>query len=1048
MKKNLLSAVLLVCLISVRFANAQNVFFYDEFRYPKGTPLTDKNWKSLGDKDINPIKITDEKMNFPKDEFLAQRGSSVALQSNGEDLYYNLPAISKGEVTLSFYVKVTDAKVEGDYFLHYAPSTTDSSGIRVYARKTSDGNFQIGFRDESLSNISYSTTKYPMGTPLWLYFIYTFSKDSRQYSSPVTFIVADGTNSSTTAISGESFKDKLSVIPASLNTLILRQGNPTKAPTVQIGSLLVGKELLRDNILVKGDDSFNFDKTDDMTFKIDVGKVSVAKPLRMYYYNTKPSKTFKIEMPQDFEISEDGKTFASILPFTGLTSSSFEDSKTFFVRFAPTKIRVPDLYTKITTSFKSETSVGSYYAPNLYGEAVAGADFVSPIADARKVVAGKAVTVAGRVTATNQFGSTAYIQDGTAGIAVFNTAFANGVAIGDSVKVSGLMSAFNAQLQIGTSASIVDFTKINVPNKPITPKTITIAQAKDFESQLVTIKDIEFVDKKFIFVPNSNYPIFSGTQTPLLDLRIVNTTNLVGRSKPQSKVSATGILGLFTTTYQLQPRFIEDLPSTELYKKPQTGIAFDKSFKIATWNTNWLGNISNGPTNETLQQRNFQQVLDSLKADLFVLEEVSNLTFFNSFVAKYTNYKGFCTTAVSAGGVAADAQRVCFMYKKGVVDSVSARPLLTKATTLPNYPENNPARFWASGRLPFLFVADANIDGVKKRLHIVGIHARANTGGATITADAKELQYAQRKYDVNVLKDTLDAQFPNANIIIAGDYNDDVDETVSEITSTKESSYKKYVDDAKNYLVITKQLSDNGFRSYLSFNNVIDHITVSNELIDNYVVNSVSPEIGFLYINNYVSTTSDHLPIYATFNFEIKSPTELTAKTDTYDKAVLTWKDNTNNETGFEIERSTDGTTFAKVGDAAVNIVSFTNDNLKDGVKYFYRLRTVTPEGKSKYSNIAEVTTAKILASEPSESNLVINISPNPTSGNVKIQAVGKNFDFSLTNLTGKSIVENSGNLEVVNQSVNGKLSLLPFGVYILRMQSGERVGVLKIVKE
>ncbi len=683
----------------------------------------------------------------------------------------------------------------------------------------------------------------------------------------------------------------------------------------------------------------------------------------------------------------------------------------------------------------------------LYGSSKAQTS-TSTIAEARKIAVGKPVTVAGRVTATTQFGSTAYIQDGTAGIAVFNTAFANGVAIGDSVKVSGLMSAFSAQLQIGTNTSIVDFTKINVPNKPATPKVITIAQAKDFESQLVTIKDIEFVDKKFIFVPNSNYPIFSGTSTPLLDLRIAVTTNLVGRTKPQGKVAATGIMGLFNTSSQLLPRFIEDLPNTEAYKKPQVNVASDKSFKLVTWNTNWLGSTGNGPTNESLQQRNFQQVLDSLKADVYVLQEVANLPTFNSIVAKNVNYKGFCTNSVSMGGVDANAQRVCFMYKKGVIDSVSARSLLTKATTLPNYPESNPARFWASGRLPFMFIADANIDGVKKRLHIIGIHARANTGGTNTPLAAKELQYAQRRYDVEVLKDTLDVQFPNANIILTGDYNDDVDETVSEIISTKESSYKKFVDDTKSYQVVTKVLSDNGFRSFISQNNVIDHVMVSNELVDSYVVNSASPEMGFLYINSYNTTTSDHLPIYATFNFEIKSPTELTAKTDTYDKAILTWKDNTNNETGFEIERSSDGTTFAKVGDVAVNITTFTNDNLKDGVKYSYRLRTVTPEGKSKYSNIAEVTTTKILASESSEGDLSIKISPNPTSGNVKIQAEGKSFEFSLMNISGKSIVENTGNLDVVNQSVNGKLSNLPSGVYILRMESGDRRGVLKIVKE
>ncbi|MES2517614.1 MAG: DUF5689 domain-containing protein [Bacteroidota bacterium] len=582
----------------------------------------------------------------------------------------------------------------------------------------------------------------------------------------------------------------------------------------------------------------------------------------------------------------------------------------------------------------------------------------SSIANARKIAIGKAVYVAGRVTATNQFGSTAYIQDATGGIAIFNPAFANGISIGDSVKVAGLIATFNSQIQIGSNTSIVDFTKINVPNKPVTPKVITIADVKNYESQLVTIKDIEFVDKRFVLIPNANYPIKSGANS--MDLRIVSTTNLIGRTKPQSIVSVTGVVGLFTSTYQLQPRFMEDLPTTEVYKKPQTGLSTDKSFKLATWNTNWLGNSANGPVIELQQQINFKQVLDSLKADVFVLEEVSNVKFFKDFVTKYTNYKGFCSSTISAGGVADDAQRVCFVYKKGVVDSVSARPLLTKAVTLPNYPDNKPSNFWASGRLPFLFVADVNINGIKKRLHIVGIHARANSSGTTVTADTKELQYRQRRYDVEVLKDTLDAQFPTANVILMGDYNDDVDETVSEITSTKESSYKKFIDDTKNYQSVSKSLSDNGFRSYISQNNVIDHIIVSNELVENYVTNSVSPELAFTYINDYSTTTSDHLPVYATFIFE------------------------------------------------------------RD----------------------------RILGFEPKFDELIMNVYPNPTKGSMTIEAEGNNFEYTLMNILGNNLVESAGNLEKMNCSVNDKLSILPSGMYLLRIQSGDKNGVLKIVKE
>jgi hypothetical protein len=256
---------------------------------------------------------------------------------------------------------------------------------------------------------------------------------------------------------------------------------------------------------------------------------------------------------------------------------------------------------------------------------------------------------------------------------------------------------------------------------------------------------------------------------------------------------------------------------------------------------------------------------------LYFLEEVSNPTAFKNLVAKMKGYEGVCSSAISAGGVADDAQRVCFIYKTDIVKSISTRPLLTGATSLPNYP-SDPARFWASGRLPFLMVADVAVEGVKQRLHIVGIHARANTGGTTGTETDRELQYRQRKYDVEVLKDSLDAQFPKENIIIAGDFNDDVDETVSVITSTKESSYKKYVDDAERWQALTKTLSDDGYRSYVSQENVIDHILISNELKNSYLSSSVGVALPFTFLKNYTSTTSDHLPVFARFQL-IASPT-------------------------------------------------------------------------------------------------------------------------------------------------------------------------------
>jgi hypothetical protein len=57
-------------------------------------------------------------------------------------------------------------------------------------------------------------------------------------------------------------------------------------------------------------------------------------------------------------------------------------------------------------------------------------------------------------------------------------------------------------------------------------------------------------------------------------------------------------------------------------------------------------------------------------------------------------------------------------------------------------------------------LTNVTIDGNKQQINIIDLHARANTSG-----DAQG-KYDMRKFDVEVLKDTLDAQYPNANLIL------------------------------------------------------------------------------------------------------------------------------------------------------------------------------------------------------------------------------------------------------------------------------------------
>jgi pectate lyase/fibronectin type 3 domain-containing protein len=72
---------------------------------------------------------------------------------------------------------------------------------------------------------------------------------------------------------------------------------------------------------------------------------------------------------------------------------------------------------------------------------------------------------------------------------------------------------------------------------------------------------------------------------------------------------------------------------------------------------------------------------------------------------------------------------------------------------------------------------------------------------------------------------------------------------------------------------------------------------------------------------------------------------------------VLTWNDNSSNETGFQIERSTSATgSFSLKATVGANVKTWTNTGLTTGKAYWYRVRAINASGNSAYSNVATAT--------------------------------------------------------------------------------------------
>jgi predicted outer membrane repeat protein len=83
------------------------------------------------------------------------------------------------------------------------------------------------------------------------------------------------------------------------------------------------------------------------------------------------------------------------------------------------------------------------------------------------------------------------------------------------------------------------------------------------------------------------------------------------------------------------------------------------------------------------------------------------------------------------------------------------------------------------------------------------------------------------------------------------------------------------------------------------------------------------------------------------------APSGLTAQAGGTGQISLGWTDQSSNETGFKIERSTDGTTFTQIATVGANVTSYADTGLTPGTRYSYRVRATSSTGDSSYSNQA-----------------------------------------------------------------------------------------------
>ncbi|MDX8339190.1 T9SS type A sorting domain-containing protein [Draconibacterium sp. IB214405] len=532
-------------------------------------------------------------------------------------------------------------------------------------------------------------------------------------------------------------------------------------------------------------------------------------------------------------------------------------------------------YSDFSWATPMTNTFGAVNTNQSFGEVTPPVDEVISIADARAAAEGSTVTVSGILTVSDQFKGAAYMQDTSAGIAVYDTqVHGDGLfQIGDSITLTGTVVVYNGLIEISSLSSVVGH---GPATNPVEPVVVTLAEMASYPSELVTVLDASFLIPGDILFGNSNYELTDGSGSGEMRLD-ADVEDLVGLAQP-SVCEVTGVVGQYNDIYQLMPRMKDDLPcATKFTTDDGLGISKETTLDIATWNIEWFGDSgSNSPADDQTQKDSVKAVLLALYADIIGVEEISDDDLFAQLVAELPGYNFILSDATSYPDGDGDKQKVGFIYKTATVSPVSTKVLLASvhpyynggdASMLGDFPDEDKTRFYASGRLPFMLTANVTIEGVTQQISFIDLHARANTS-------PYQSKYDMRKYDVEALKDTLDMYYADQNIVMVGDYNDDVDETVADVSSII-STYQAYVDDAANYSFPTRALSDANYRSYAFYPNMIDHVMLSDELFSNYIDGSAKVHYEF-YDSDYTSTTSDHFPV----SVRLKMNLEMTLSDD------------------------------------------------------------------------------------------------------------------------------------------------------------------------
>ncbi|WP_267968733.1 putative Ig domain-containing protein [Myxococcus stipitatus] len=273
-------------------------------------------------------------------------------------------------------------------------------------------------------------------------------------------------------------------------------------------------------------------------------------------------------------------------------------------------------------------------------------------------------------------------------------------------------------------------------------------------------------------------------------------------------------------------------------------------FTVGQWNLEWFGADNLGPPDD-LQVTRARDILLGVGANLWGLVEMVDAQDFANLKSQLPGYSGFLAndTSYVPGGAAwysTGEQKPGILYDDSLTFS-GAQLVLTESA------------FSFGGRPPLRVDLLANFHGVQTPLVVIVMHMKA-------FADLES--YTRRQEASLALKTYLDGLPPSTHAFVIGDWNDDVDVSITRENGVNlPTPFANFLEDTAHYTFVTRPLSLAGERTTVEYRDAIDHTLVSDDVAAHYVYNSVRVLRPDTTYPDYVDTVSDHYPVISRYDF-------------------------------------------------------------------------------------------------------------------------------------------------------------------------------------